>query len=97
VAERGCGLAHALLHIKGRRRALTESLALDLAPDIPVNAIAPWLIVAPPGLTAEENAEVLAATPLGRWGSAAEIAKAVLFLIETEFVTGASAATAAAI
>jgi NAD(P)-dependent dehydrogenase (short-subunit alcohol dehydrogenase family) len=67
---------------------LTESLALDLAPDILVNAIAPGPTVAPPDLTAEENAEVLAATPLGRWGSAEEIAKAVLFLIETEFVTG---------
>jgi len=68
--------------------ALTQSLALELAPDILVNAIAPGPVVAPPDLTDEENAEVLAATPLSRWGGAQEIAKAVLFLVETDFVTG---------
>jgi NAD(P)-dependent dehydrogenase (short-subunit alcohol dehydrogenase family) len=70
--------------------ALTESMALDFAPDILVNAIAPGPILAPPELTAEENREVLAATPLARWGGAEEIAKAALFLIETDFVTGES-------
>jgi NAD(P)-dependent dehydrogenase (short-subunit alcohol dehydrogenase family) len=68
--------------------ALTQSLALDLAPDILVNAIAPGPILAPPDLTPEEDAQVLGATPLARWGGADEIAKAVLFLIETDFVTG---------
>jgi NAD(P)-dependent dehydrogenase (short-subunit alcohol dehydrogenase family) len=70
--------------------ALTESMALDLAPEILVNAIAPGPILAPPDLTGDELAEVLAATPLARWGGAEEIAKAALFLIETEFVTGES-------
>jgi NAD(P)-dependent dehydrogenase (short-subunit alcohol dehydrogenase family) len=32
--------------------------------------------------------EVIGATPLARWGGAAEIAKTVLFLFETDFVTG---------
>lgn len=68
--------------------ALTESLALDLAPEILVNAIAPGPILAPPDLTPEENAEAIEATPLARWGGSEEIAKAVLFLIETDFVTG---------
>jgi NAD(P)-dependent dehydrogenase (short-subunit alcohol dehydrogenase family) len=68
--------------------ALTESLALDLAPDILVNAIAPGPILAPPDLTSEQNDRVIKATPLARWGGGDEIAKAVLFLIETEFVTG---------
>ena len=70
--------------------ALTESMALDLAPDILVNAIAPGPILAPPDLTDDELAEVLKATPLARWGGAEEIAKAALFFIETEFVTGES-------
>ena len=68
--------------------ALTESLALELAPEILVNAIAPGPILAPPDFTAEETARVIDATPLRRWGGAEEIARAVLFLIETEFVTG---------
>lgn len=68
--------------------ALTESLALELSPEILVNAIAPGPILAPPNLTAEENARVIQATPLARWGGAEEIAKAVLFLVETDFVTG---------
>ncbi len=68
--------------------ALTESLALDLAPEILVNAVAPGPVVPPPDITADEHAQVLKATPLGRWGGAEEIAKAVLFLIETEFITG---------
>ncbi|MGO9056444.1 MAG: SDR family NAD(P)-dependent oxidoreductase [Candidatus Binataceae bacterium] len=68
--------------------ALTESLALDLAPEILVNAVAPGPILAPPDITPDENDQVLRATPLARWGGAEEIAKTVLFLIETDFVTG---------
>ncbi len=69
--------------------ALTEGLALELAGDeILVNAVAPGPIVAPEGTTAEEVAQVERATPLGRWGGEIEIAKAVLALIETDFMTG---------
>ncbi len=68
---------------------LTEALALELAGDrILVNAIAPGPILAPPGTTDEEYRAVEAATPLGRWGGAAEITRAVLLMIETEFMTG---------
>jgi NAD(P)-dependent dehydrogenase (short-subunit alcohol dehydrogenase family) len=68
--------------------ALTQSLALELAPEILVNAIAPGPILAPPDFTAEETARVIEATPLRRWGGGDEIARAALFLVETEFVTG---------
>jgi NAD(P)-dependent dehydrogenase (short-subunit alcohol dehydrogenase family) len=67
---------------------LTESLALELAPEILVNAIAPGPILAPPNLTPEESMEVIKATPLRRWGGAAEIAKTVMFLIDSDFITG---------
>jgi NAD(P)-dependent dehydrogenase (short-subunit alcohol dehydrogenase family) len=69
--------------------ALTEALALEVASDqILVNAIAPGPIVAPPGTSEEEQRAVEAATPLGRWGGADAIVRAVLFLLETDFVTG---------
>jgi NAD(P)-dependent dehydrogenase (short-subunit alcohol dehydrogenase family) len=69
--------------------ALTEALALEVAGDgILVNAVAPGPIVAPPGTSDEELKAVEAATPLGRWGGAEAIVRAVIFLIETDFVTG---------
>jgi len=74
---------------KGGVIALTEALALELAPDnILVNAVAPGPILAPPGTSADEHQKVAAATPLGRWGGEIEIAKAVLGFIEQDFVTG---------
>jgi NAD(P)-dependent dehydrogenase (short-subunit alcohol dehydrogenase family) len=69
--------------------ALTEALALELASDqILVNAIAPGPIVAPLGTSATDAAAVEQATPLGRWGGEIEIAKAVLALVESDFITG---------
>jgi NAD(P)-dependent dehydrogenase (short-subunit alcohol dehydrogenase family) len=68
---------------------LTEALALELAADgILVNAVAPGPVLAPPGTSDEELKAVEAATPLGRWGGPDEIVKAVLFLVESDFVTG---------
>jgi NAD(P)-dependent dehydrogenase (short-subunit alcohol dehydrogenase family) len=68
---------------------LTEALALELAADqILVNAIAPGPILAPPETSDEELKSVESATPLGRWGGEAEIATAVVFLLESGFVTG---------
>jgi NAD(P)-dependent dehydrogenase (short-subunit alcohol dehydrogenase family) len=68
---------------------LTEAMALELAEDlILVNAIAPGPVMAPPGISDEEYKAVEAATPLGRWGGDEEVVRAVIFLIESEFVTG---------
>ena len=69
--------------------ALTEALALELAADnILVNAIAPGPIVAPPGTSEAESKKIEEATPLGRWGGEIEIAKAVLALLDSDFITG---------
>ena len=68
---------------------LTEALALELAADqILVNAVAPGPILAPEGTSAEEAEAVEAATPLGRWGGAGEIVKAVALLVDSDFITG---------
>jgi NAD(P)-dependent dehydrogenase (short-subunit alcohol dehydrogenase family) len=69
--------------------ALTEALAVELAAhNILVNAVAPGPILAPPGTTAEELKTVEDATPLGRWGGEVEIAKVVLGLLDSDFITG---------
>jgi len=70
-------------------KALTEALALELADDqILVNAIAPGPILAPADLSPDQSKAVEDATPLGRWGGAEEIAKVVLALIDSDFITG---------
>ena len=46
--------------------ALTESLALELAPEVLVNAVAPRPILMPRGLSPTENDEVIDATPFRR-------------------------------
>lgn len=70
-------------------RALSEALALEVAGDnILVNAVAPGPIVAPPDTADDELKAVEQATPLGRWGGEGEIAKVVLALLDSDFVTG---------
>ena len=69
--------------------ALTEALALELAADnILVNAVALGPILPPPSFGEQEEREVEQATPLGRWGGGIEVAKAVVALLESDFITG---------
>lgn len=74
---------------KAGAKALSEALALELAAaGILVNAVAPGPILAPPGTSTDESVAVERATPLGRWGGAEEVARAVAYLCQSEFVTG---------
>ncbi|KRA76008.1 pteridine reductase [Lysobacter sp. Root667] len=73
----------------------TRALALELAPDVRVNAVAPGAILWPePGAGGADKDEaakaaMLARTPLGRTGSAEEIAEAVRWLLrEARYTTG---------
>lgn len=69
--------------------ALTEAMALELAKDqILVNAISPGPIIAPEDTSNEAFAAVERATPLGRWGGEIEVAKMVLALVDSDFLTG---------
>ncbi len=68
--------------------SITKTLAKVFAPGITVNAVAPGPILRPPDLTEEESKEALKNTPLGHWGGAEEIAKAVMYLLDADFVTG---------
>ena len=70
--------------------ALTRSLALELAPGVRVNAVAPGAIAWPEdgqfGLAERER--IVATTPLQRIGDPADIAQAVHYLATAPFVTG---------
>jgi pteridine reductase len=67
---------------------MTQSLALALAPNIQVNAIAPGLILPPPDEDAAYLERRAARIPADRAGSPAEVAQALIFLLRSEFVTG---------
>jgi len=70
--------------------ALTRALALELAPEIRVNGIAPGAIAWPDDGQFEpaERERIVASTPLARLGSPEEIARAVHFLATAPFITG---------
>lgn len=67
---------------------LTRMLALELAPDISVNAVAPGLILPPPGEDETYLDRLAYTVPLRRHGSSNDIVEAVLYLLKSEFVTG---------
>lgn len=92
----GGGLVPAYSASKGGIAQLTKSLAIAYATDgIRVNAIAPGWITTPltEALAADPNRSgpILARTPMGRWGTPADVAGPTLFLASSQasFVTGA--------
>lgn len=68
--------------------AMTQGLALALAPNIQVNAIAPGAILPPPGRGQEYLEQLAAKIPVRRVGSPMEIAKALIYLVRSDFVSG---------
>lgn len=68
--------------------ALTRQLALELAPLIRVNAVAPGMVLPPPDTSEKRNEALAQGNLLKRWGSPDDVAQAVLYLISADFVTG---------
>ncbi|PWC27944.1 SDR family oxidoreductase [Teichococcus aestuarii] len=68
--------------------ALTQSLALALAPRIRVNGIGPGPAIPSPRQTPEHFAAQCAGTPLGRGTSPEEVARAVLAILSLPAMTG---------
>lgn len=67
---------------------MTRVLARALAPQIRVNAVAPGPVLPPEGLSDREVEELAQLTALRKWGRPEDVARTVLFLVETDFVTG---------
>jgi pteridine reductase len=68
--------------------SITRMCALEFAPAITVNAVAPGLILPPPGKDESYLEELAQAIPLKRHGGTRDIADAVLYLVKNDFVTG---------
>jgi len=68
--------------------ALTRQFALELAPTVRANAIAPGPVLPPAHYTPEKIARDASRNPLGRWGSPQDVADAVLYLVKADFLTG---------
>ncbi len=68
--------------------AATKSLAKELAPDFTVNAVAPGIINWHKGVTEKQKKKILANIPAKRTGKPQEVAQAVKFLIENDYLTG---------
>ena len=76
---------------KGAVIALTQALAKELGPSgIRVNCVAPGVVLTDmcEGVSEETLAQLAAETPVGRNGVPMDIAKAMAYLAEAEFVTG---------
>lgn len=67
---------------------LMRALALQLAPDVRVNAVAPGLVLPPQDMDRERIEAMVRALPLRRVGSPQDVVRAVLYLASSPFVTG---------
>ncbi|MBX7103019.1 MAG: SDR family oxidoreductase [Gemmataceae bacterium] len=76
---------------KGAIPTLTRTLAVELGsrnPNVRVNAVLPGPVMLPPEIPADERARVINATLVRREGKPENVAHAVSFLIDNDFVTG---------
>ncbi len=67
---------------------LTKVLAQALAPHVLVNAIAPGPVLMPEGSTPDQDARSAGKTVLGRLGNPRDVAGAMRYLLEADYVTG---------
>jgi pteridine reductase len=67
---------------------MTKALAHTLAPKVRVNAVAPGAVLLPEGWRADDAKHLEKSTPLGRIGTPEDVAQAVIYLLEADYVTG---------
>jgi pteridine reductase len=68
--------------------ALVEALAVELAPAVRVNAVAPGPVLFPPGYDREDARAEVERTLLARQGDPRDVAAAVTYLAANDYVTG---------
>ncbi len=69
--------------------SLTQSLAIDLAPNVRVNGIAPGAILWPEReMDEDEKDKLISSIPLGELGTPNDIAKTLSFLASAPYITG---------
>jgi pteridine reductase len=74
---------------KAALRAMTECLAVELAPAVRVNGVAPGTVLPPEGLNPSELSDLQSRIPAGRFGSPEDVVEAAAFLLSgPAFVTG---------
>jgi len=74
---------------KAALHMLTQVLALELAPHVRVNGVAPGTVLPPEALGPEERAQLRSRIPLQRFGTPQDVAHTVRFLVTgPDFITG---------
>jgi len=73
---------------KAALSSVTKSLALQLAPLIQVNGLAPGAILPPEDRTNWHEQRAITSIPLKRTGSPKELVDAINFLLDSDFITG---------
>jgi pteridine reductase len=76
---------------KAGNQMLVKSLALEMAPEVRVNGIAPGAILWPEKNDAalvKKQQAILKQVPLGRTGSPESITQTVMFLLNNDYITG---------
>ena len=67
---------------------LTRVAARALAPEVRVAAIVPGTVLPPEWMSSEEVERLAARAPLRRTGSPEDVVRALLYLLDADFVTG---------
>ncbi len=86
---KGSDPGHAAYHISKHVFALlTRLTAIEFAPGVAVNAVAPGLVLAPAGSGEADLTRFCKDLPLKKVGSEADVTGAILYLLKSGFVTG---------
>jgi len=67
---------------------ITRALAAVLAPDVRVAAIAPGTVLLPEGWSEADAKRLRQTTPLAREGSPEDVARTMLFILDSDYLTG---------